>query len=258
MTSFTIFGNCNETLVYSMSRILVCDGEQRAALAVLRSLGRAGHQVDVTSHDSRAISGASRYRDHFATVPNPIDHADGFVAATHRLARLWNSEIIIPVTDQSSAALLPARQQFGKSIIPGPSAASFNRVSDKQDALEQAALLGIATPRQVVVGHPAAGPLDDCDLPFPVVIKPSKALQRGGRWQARYASDAKSLRAAVAEAPADAFPLLIQQRIIGWGCGIFFLIWEGRTVATFAHRRLRELPPSGGGSVYSESIRAEP
>src|SRR5256885_8158776 len=31
-------------------------------------------------------------------------------------------------------------------------------------------------------------------------------------------------------------------------------LWGGRTVALFAHRRLREKPPAGGVSVYRESI----
>jgi hypothetical protein len=66
------------------------------------------------------------------------------------------------------------------------------------------------------------------------------------------------LKKAIATTPANAFPLLLQRRIIGPGCGIFLLVWEGRTLATFAHRRLREFPPSGGASVLSESVLADP
>jgi predicted ATP-grasp superfamily ATP-dependent carboligase len=55
-----------------------------------------------------------------------------------------------------------------------------------------------------------------------------------------------------------AFPLLLQQRIVGPGLGIFLLVWDGDTVATFSHRRLREKPPSGGVSVYRESVVADP
>jgi predicted ATP-grasp superfamily ATP-dependent carboligase len=52
--------------------------------------------------------------------------------------------------------------------------------------------------------------------------------------------------------------LLLQQRIVGPGVGIFLLRWGGEPVATFAHRRIREKPPSGGVSVYRESIAADP
>jgi predicted ATP-grasp superfamily ATP-dependent carboligase len=35
------------------------------------------------------------------------------------------------------------------------------------------------------------------------------------------------------------------------------LRWQGRTLAAFAHRRLREQPPGGGVSVLSESIAVD-
>jgi predicted ATP-grasp superfamily ATP-dependent carboligase len=62
----------------------------------------------------------------------------------------------------------------------------------------------------------------------------------------------------LAALPAAAFPVLLQRWVEGVGEGFFALRWAGRTVAEFAHRRLREKPPSGGVSVYRESIAMEP
>jgi predicted ATP-grasp superfamily ATP-dependent carboligase len=42
--------------------------------------------------------------------------------------------------------------------------------------------------------------------------------------------------------------------VIGPGIGVFVLVWDGELLAAFAHRRIREKPPSGGVSVLSESI----
>ncbi len=47
---------------------------------------------------------------------------------------------------------------------------------------------------------------------------------------------------------------LVQERIPGYGMGLFLLADRGRIVASFAHRRRREKPPAGGVSVLSESI----
>jgi predicted ATP-grasp superfamily ATP-dependent carboligase len=58
----------------------------------------------------------------------------------------------------------------------------------------------------------------------------------------------------LAALPDGAFPVLLQQRVHGPGEGLFGLRWNGRMVATFAHRRLREKPVEGGVSVYRESI----
>jgi predicted ATP-grasp superfamily ATP-dependent carboligase len=73
-----------------------------------------------------------------------------------------------------------------------------------------------------------------------------------------YAADAADLGRRIQALPEAAFPLLLQERITGSGVGLFVLRWEGETIARFAHRRLREKPPSGGVSVYRESIAVAP
>jgi len=54
------------------------------------------------------------------------------------------------------------------------------------------------------------------------------------------------------------YPSLIQERIVGPGMGVFVLCDRGQLVATFAHRRVREKPPSGGQSVLCESVALDP
>jgi predicted ATP-grasp superfamily ATP-dependent carboligase len=54
------------------------------------------------------------------------------------------------------------------------------------------------------------------------------------------------------------YPLLVQQRVEGPGIGVFMLRWKGEVIAAFAHRRIREKPPSGGVSVYRESAPLDP
>ena len=39
--------------------------------------------------------------------------------------------------------------------------------------------------------------------------------------------------------------IAVQQRLIGPGCGVFLLRWDDATIASFAHRRIREKPPVG-------------
>jgi predicted ATP-grasp superfamily ATP-dependent carboligase len=51
------------------------------------------------------------------------------------------------------------------------------------------------------------------------------------------------------------FPFLIQKKVEGPGVGIFLLMKNGEVLADFAHRRIREKPPSGGVSVLCESIK---
>ena len=74
----------------------------------------------------------------------------------------------------------------------------------------------------------------------------------------RYAASAAELERVLESYDPAAFPVLAQQRITGPGIGVFLLRWNGEILAAFAHRRLREKPPSGGVSVYRESAALDP
>jgi predicted ATP-grasp superfamily ATP-dependent carboligase len=146
--------------------------------------------------------------------------------------------------------------------VPFGTLDSFRALSDKAALAGRAAACGIAFPAHftVTADDPAGAiPADVC---FPVVVKPARSVGEAagvrGKFGVVHAADVDALHAAIASAPAAAFPLLVQQRVVGPGVGIFLLVWDGRCVATFAHQRLREKPPSGGVSVYAESIPADP
>ena len=51
---------------------------------------------------------------------------------------------------------------------------------------------------------------------------------------------------------------MLQRWIEGEGVGVFVLMWNGKIIARFSHRRIREKPPSGGVSVLCESIEPPP
>jgi predicted ATP-grasp superfamily ATP-dependent carboligase len=242
-------------------RVLVTDGTQRSALAVVRSLGLAGHTVFVCAPRVPALAGSSRYSFAESAVANALDAPEQFVSDVSHLIERWRIDTLIPITEASLLALLPERESLGV-LIPWPDADTFRAISDKQALLATAASLGIAVPRQLVLSSEAeARALDAELLDYPLVIKPSRSVGEhdGHRMSlgVRHVANAGALRAALSEMGEAAYPLLLQQRIVGPGIGIFLLIWNGEVLATFAHTRLREKPPSGGVSVYSESVPAD-
>lgn len=147
-------------------------------------------------------------------------------------------------------------------LIPFPDLARFTAICDKEHVLQVAAECGIAVPQQVVVRsrEDLSGFVDR--LVFPIVVKPSRSVSADGDHRVKlgvaHAADRSQLVQVTERLPDAGFPLLLQQRIVGPGVGIFLLIWDGRVVARFSHRRIREKPPAGGVSVYRESIPAEP
>ena len=242
--------------------VVVTDGEQRAALAIVRSLGTAGYTVHVTSRRGRSLAGVSRHARADHPVPGALTAPDEHATALAALAARLGARAVVPVTEPALLAVLQARERFGEAIVPFPDAGTFRAISDKARVLDVATRLGIAVPRAVTLDDARALDALAAALAFPSVVKPSRSVADGpagrGKHDVRHARDAAQLRTVVDALPASAFPVLLQQRIVGPGTGIFLLRWDGRTLAAFAHRRLREKPPSGGVSVYSESVPADP
>ena len=239
---------------------LVLDGEQRAALAVVRSLGRKGCQVHVGSSVGHPLAGGSRFAATETRLPDPLGDSAGFSAAVARLARDHSAQLLVPVTEASTLALLERMDLFEGIRIPTSDLEHFLRASDKAGVLSLAGSLGIAVPTQWIVSGESGGdpgiPLDQ----YPVVVKPARSVAGvGGQRQkvtVRYAGTPHQLKRILRELGADVGPFLIQEKLEGPGLGVFLLRWGGKVVASFAHRRIREKPPSGGVSVYCESVAA--
>ena len=219
-----------------MANILITDGEQRAALAAVRSLGRAGHQVMVCSSRSRSIAGASRYAGDSRRVPDALHDGPAFVAAIREILREDDIDTILPITEPSLLALLPFAGRLGALGIRVPAQIRIEEPADAQ--------------RVVEAGY------------FPVVLKPTRSVVGAAgeltKVSVSHAADADELYEALRRLPAEAYPILAQERILGPGVGVFLLLRGGEPVAAFAHRRLREKPPSGGVSVLRESIPLDP
>jgi predicted ATP-grasp superfamily ATP-dependent carboligase len=242
-------------------RVLVTDGEQRAALATVRSLGRAGYEVHVCATRAHSIASASRYVTASHKVADPLRGPRNFLADVSRVAAAIRADVLLPVTEAALLAVLPHRDQFA-CAIPFADAGAFSRICDKREVLETAMKHGISVPDQAAIAAPADSSRLNGKLHFPVVLKPSRSVagKEGKRIHTgvSYAADAEDLHNALEAIPDAAYPVLLQQRINGPGFGVSVLVWNGELLAAFAHRRIREKPPSGGVSVLRESIPLDP
>jgi predicted ATP-grasp superfamily ATP-dependent carboligase len=248
--------------VSSRASVLVTDGEERAALAAVRSLGRAGYRVYVCAARDRSLAAASRYCAGTATTPSPLREPDRYRETVASLVHRRSIDVLLPVSEQALRVLLPARFEERGVRVPFPSHDAFARISDKGELLRGCARFGLVAPDQQTLTAPSQLDAVEAALAFPVVVKPTRSVVYGPTGALKtgvaYAGSVDELRHRLAALPEAAYPVLLQQRIVGPGSGVFLLVWDGELVATFAHRRLREKPPAGGVSVYSESVAADP
>lgn len=237
---------------------IVFDGDTRAALAVVRSLGRHGVRVRVAGHRVPSLAGASRHAGGQIQLPDPMTEPQAFAAALPGLARAEPGAVWIPVTDATLALVDSVRTELRGVALPIPDSQTLESSWDKGRLLDIARGAGFQVPRTWTPADERAVARLAPELEYPVVLKPRRSrLRVAGRIETgtvRYVHSEAELVTSWSAAHARIPLPLIQERIAGFGLGLFLLAAEGKILASFAHRRRREKPPAGGVSVLSESI----
>lgn len=244
-------------------KILVLDGDTRPALAITRSLGRLGHEIIVAAAHQPSLASASRYCTVRAQYPRSVPDADQFIAWLQQAASAHKVDLVVPVTEITTWLTAVARDQLPagcRTVLPDTN--SLQVANDKSAVLRLAQELGIQCPRTRVLAARDDLKGVGADWSFPLVLKPARSrVLTNSSWisgSVAYLRTARELSAKLAAMPAALFPVLLQERVAGPGVGVFACCQNGRPVALFSHRRIREKPPSGGVSTLCESIPLDP
>jgi predicted ATP-grasp superfamily ATP-dependent carboligase len=240
-------------------RVLVLDGNQRAALAATRSLGAKGIDVLVGESTHASLAGQSRHCCGTVSYVDPFDSPrrcfDEILALIHEL----KIQFILPITEATAYTLLRYQDELPESVkLPFPSIEQVEQLADKNALFRLAEKLEVPIPKSIYCSDRQEGLAALQNITkYPVVLKPSKSRLLlpekilSTRVVVAYSSG-EALRLLNTEAQFN-YPFTIQSFIEGHGRGVFALYDKGQPVCFFAHRRLREKPPGGGVSVLSES-----
>lgn len=241
--------------------ILILDGEQRASLAVARSLVAAGFHVHVTAGRRYSLAGASRSVIPHRLMSDPLNAPEDYAREVAQLSERIGAVAVIPVTDASAESVVGNAQLLPPGVrLPFAPYPTYRAASDKVRVHELALASGLGIPDTVVIALKGY-PIPVNERVFPGFLKPHRSVvgekvrQKLG---VKFVADRAQCTQPLDALPAAAFPVMVQRRVHGVGEGVFLARWGGRTVARFAHRRLREKPPAGGVSVYRESIAMDP
>lgn len=243
------------------SKVLVLDADQRSALAVTRSLGRQGLQVTVADAGKTALAGCSRHCRQYLESPSSIDCPREYLDWIESLLSRQSFDLVLPVTEVTSQLLLAHQERFSNLNLALADYPTVLSLADKGKLVALAAEVGVPCPDSRWFA--SASELDLDTIAYPVVLKPclSKIMTDDG-WlttRVRVLHGRQDLDAELAAAHyLHSYPFMLQAFIPGNGAGVFCLYDQGKPVAFFAHRRLREKPPEGGVSVLSESVPVDP
>lgn len=241
---------------------IVLDGDQRSALALIRSLGGKGIRVTVGAEKTPSLSSCSRYCAGSFVYASPYRDPVGFLKNLMDFVSKSGNSILFPMTDVTLTEILVHRNEMpGNTILPFVDLDRYLAVTDKSRLMNLANDLNVPIPTTFVsTNYESRQQLLDTvrRYGFPVVVKPAfSKIRTGTGWldaSVRYAKDEQDLLHILSEQIFHQFPFVIQERIEGPGVGIFLLMANGEVIARFAHRRIREKPPSGGVSVLCESV----
>jgi predicted ATP-grasp superfamily ATP-dependent carboligase len=247
-------------------KVLVTDGDNRAGLAITRSLGRAGHSVIVSASSDQSLAGMSRYCHGRFVFPDPLVKQDDFCIALLRFVQKEKPDVLMPVSEVTTILVTRHMDLLGRHCrIPFPPVKIVQNAADKSFVVKLAIQNRVPIPDTVFLDSPSELRVKNSsiyNLSFPLVVKPSRSrFLVKNKWQnggTEYAGGPPELESILSRALPQAYPLLLQKRIIGPGVGIFFLADRGDILSMFSHRRIREKPPSGGVSTLRESYPIDP
>jgi predicted ATP-grasp superfamily ATP-dependent carboligase len=238
----------------SEATALVLDGGSGPALAVTRSLGRAGWRVIVESGTKSALS---RFATQSVALPDPITHPDAYtVALATAVARLTPS-IVVPAMD---ATLELAWTAVGESThVLGGDAATVQLSLDKPRTLAQANELGFPVPQSFTPASGADAHAAADSLGWPCVVKPRRSYVRSGdrlvqRRHVVVASPSALDDALASLADPDGALPMIQALVPGRALSVSVVMTDDGLLGAAARETLSFYPVSGGTSVWKRTI----
>jgi predicted ATP-grasp superfamily ATP-dependent carboligase len=247
-------------------KILVLDGNQNQAVACVRSLARQGHTVRVGESRPWSKAGWSRFCAGSFQYASPQSHPDQFLNDVIAQSEKYLGTLIFPMTEATTLLLSAHRDRFnavGAQFVL-PAHAELLRAVDKSQTTALAQSLGMIVPITTTLGSNDPIPPALARIRFPVVLKPrssEESTQQGGvraTGRPRYAKNTEQLLLVLSEMRRTCSSVLMQEFVEGTGAGYFALMNRGELRAEFAHRRIRDVHPTGSGSALRESILPEP
>jgi predicted ATP-grasp superfamily ATP-dependent carboligase len=244
-------------------RVLVTDAARGAAITIIRSLGAAGLDVIAADAEGRSPGFLSRYASGRLRYPCPKTNPEGTVETLLRTAGERGVDLLVPVGDEVTLLLSEERARFeGVCALALPDADAYVTTQDKVATLSLAREHGVPVPRTVLVSTVEEA-LDAAEsLGWPLVVTPrSSSARLAGRvlehFEVSYAEDGASLIAEVGRLEGRS-EVLLQEYCKGQGQGVELLLHRGRPLAAFQHRRLHEVPITGGASSFREGVALDP
>ena len=235
--------------------VLVLGASPRISLSIARSLQRRNIRVEVATFQPEEPNLHSGAVGQFHRLPGRQKNDEGLRKALIALLREKQFDLILPAGDPALAAIAEYYDDLTPLVRVGtPVPSVVERVLNKSLTLETAQQCGIQVPFTCTVNSQDELESAASRLPFPIVVKPGK--KGAAAFRALYAKNLLELRTLLKRNKWES--VLLQEFCPGVGVGVEILMHEGRCVAQFQHRRLKEAPVTGGVAILAIAEESDP
>ncbi|HUM09431.1 MAG TPA: polysaccharide deacetylase family protein [Myxococcaceae bacterium] len=231
--------------------VLVPQAGSLGSLGVIRSLGRAGYPVHACAESAGALGLHSRFVRTARVQPPPA--SGEFVPWVRDTVRTLGIRAIVP-SELFLLGLRPALGEF-RDLLPFFDPSLLELAFSKADLVSALEGDPRLPPSQVVERE--VPPVEQLErLGRPLWLKADGVHgQAGAPSRVLRVDGATEARAELGRWLPHYRRLLVQGHVPGVGVGVFLLMVNGHPRARFAHRRLHEVPHTGGMSSFRESVR---
>lgn len=233
-------------------QIVITDCEYRSAVALCRSLARAGHTLYLVQNaemQGRAPVFSSRYAHHTEYIDAKANDA-AYLDKLEALCRQIGCPVLLPVGAKTIAVLVRNRERvdgFCKVLLPSEEV--LDHTNDKAYVQALARKLQMPTPMEYA----------DSPDRYPVIVKPRCGEKLGLVAAERYrrADNEAEFNAVMEQMKQyDEHPV-VEEYVKGEGVGVCLVMHADGAAAAICHRRIREYPISGGPSTCCETFYDE-
>jgi predicted ATP-grasp superfamily ATP-dependent carboligase/protein-tyrosine-phosphatase len=236
-----------------MNPVLILGEEPRIVVNIARSLYRRGVSVDVATLSSDGPSLRSRAIRHVVALPDPRREPELSRAILLDHIEYHRHDLLIPASDTALTLVADHYTQLSELLhLTCPPPDIVQRVLNKSQTLQFAQDCHVPIPKSTTISSLTELAERGSSLGFPVIAKPrGKGSRMTGTFKVRRFNTIEELHQAFTEDPQFGELNLIQEYCPGEGVGVEVLMRGDRPLVLFQHRRVKELPSTGGVSVLA-------
>ena len=218
-------------------KVLVGEISSYKAIVIARYIRAAYPKAEVWAYDYKSIIRSIHTRYVKQCVRLPFKSLDAYIEALADYVRTQQVDVLLPVHSDYIGAILLRKDLFGHALDWVGEYKDYIQLHKKDQLMAIAQSIGVRVPKTY---HS----IDEALVPF--VVKPTNLSSAKGVQYARTEADKASFHHSINPSLSSD---IIQEYIVGQGCGYEVYCRKGQILVEYGHIRLAEWPISGGSSV---------